>query len=259
MEKKREILITNDDGIDARGIAVLTEIMRKYGNITVVAPYHPQSGKSASLSLGKTMYLRKISEEPGLKTYSFEGTPVDCVKLAINEFYPDRKPDLLLSGINHGSNCSAAALYSGTLGACIEGTLNDIPSVGWSINTHDANPDFSPVTLYADTIMAKLLSKPFSKEIYLNINFPDIKGKDIKGIRMARKGRGRWIREFEKLTDRDGETCYFMKGEFEDLEEMNIFGDHIAVHSGYISIVPHTIDNTDYPEIERLREAWQLD
>ena len=125
----REILITNDDGIEADGIHVLASIMRRYGNVTVVAPLHAQSGKSAALSLDTKLYLKQIKNEPGYREYTFNGTPVDCIKIGINECWPEgRLPDLVVSGINHGANCSVASLYSGTLGACIEGTVYGIPS-----------------------------------------------------------------------------------------------------------------------------------
>ena len=149
----REILITNDDGIVADGIHVLASIMRRYGNVTVVAPLHAQSGKSAALSLDTKLYLKQIKNEPGYREYTFNGTPVDCIKIGINECWPEgRLPDLVVSGINHGANCSVASLYSGTLGACIEGTVYGIPSIGFSICTHAEHPDFSPITEYADTI-----------------------------------------------------------------------------------------------------------
>lgn len=160
----REILITNDDGIGADGIHVLASVMRRYGNVTVVAPLHAQSGKSAALSLDTKLYLKQIKNEPGYREYTFNGTPVDCIKIGINECWPEgRLPDLVVSGINHGANCSVASLYSGTLGACIEGTVYGIPSIGFSICTHAEHPDFSPITEYADTIMERFLACPPEK------------------------------------------------------------------------------------------------
>lgn len=132
--KPREILITNDDGIDAEGIHVLASIMRNYGNVTVVAPLHHQSGKSAALSLDTRLYLHQIKDEPGLREYTFNGTPVDCVKIGINECWPEGcLPDLVVSGINHGSNCSVASLYSGTLGACTKAQYTASRPIGFSI------------------------------------------------------------------------------------------------------------------------------
>lgn len=255
----REILITNDDGIDAEGIHVLAGIMRRYGNVTVVAPLHPQSGKSAALSLDTRLYLRQVKDGPGLREYTFNGTPVDCVKIGINECWPeDRLPDLVVSGINHGSNCSVASLYSGTLGACIEGTVYGIPSIGFSICTHAEHPDFSPVTAFADTIMEKFFAFPPEKGIYLNINFPPIPASEIKGIRMARRGYGRWVKEFDTYKDEEGRPFYLMAGYFEDHEKEGSIGDHTIVRDGYITIVPHRIDTTDYNEVERLSKAWEI-
>lgn len=258
MGKTREILITNDDGIDAEGIHVLAEIMRRYGNVTVVAPSEPQSGKSAALSLDTRLYLTQVSSGDGLNIYKFNGTPVDCVKIGINECFSGSLPDIVVSGINHGSNCSVASLYSGTLGACIEGTVYGIPSIGLSINSHDPHPDFSPVTEYADTIIGKFLQYPPEAGIYLNVNFPAVPATEIKGIRMARRGYGRWVEEFDVCRDEDGRTFYYMAGHFEDLEDNRAIGDHWIVHGNCISVVPHRIDTTDYAEMERLRKVWEI-
>lgn len=258
MAIEREILISNDDGINAKGIHLLCDIMKKYGNVTAVAPLHPQSGKSAALSLGKNLYLNKVTGEPGLRMFTFNGTPVDCVKAGINECYDGKRPDILVSGINHGSNCSVASLYSGTLGACIEGTVYGIPSIGFSINTHAEDPDFSPVIRYADIILENFLSHPPKPGVYLNVNFPDIPADEVKGIRMARRGYGIWLEEFDKATDDDGNPCYVMAGYFKDLEEDGSIGDHRIVMEKYISVVPHKLDNTDYGEVERLSREWNL-
>lgn len=260
MNKKIDILITNDDSINAKGIHFLAKMMTRYGNVTVVAPAEPQSGKSAALSLATPQYLKKVHYEDGLRIYSFEGTPVDCIKLAINEFFHDKRPDLIVSGINHGSNASVASLYSGTLGACIEGTLYDIPSIGFSINTHDEDPDFSSVERYGKIILDKFFQNPPSPDVYLNINFPAIPADQVKGIKTARRGRGRWIKEYEIRNDENGGKYYFMKGEFENLETDMTQGDHILnVVGNYVTIVPHKIDNTDYQEMERLKTIWELD
>lgn len=259
MRPTREILITNDDGIEAEGIHVLAGIMAGYGNVTVVAPLHPQSGRSAALSLDTPLYLEQIKDGPGMREYTFNGTPVDCVKIGINECYPEGElPDLVVSGINHGSNCSVAALYSGTLGACIEGTVYDIPSIGFSINTHTEHPDFSPVTKYAGVILDKFLQNPPEKGIYLNVNFPAIPADEVKGIRMARRGYGRWVKEFDTHYDENGRKYFLMAGHFENLEKDGTIGDHWIVHDKYISIVPHRVDTTDYSELERLRKVWEL-
>ena len=259
MRSTREILITNDDGIDAEGIHVLAGIMAGYGNVTVVAPLHPQSGKSAALSMDTPLYLKQVKDEPGLREYTFNGTPVDCVKIGINECFPKGElPDIVVSGINHGANCSVASLYSGTLGACIEGTVYEIPSIGFSLCTHKPHPDFSPVLKYAGTIIEKFLEFPPDKDTYLNVNFPAIPADEILGIRMARRGRGRWVEEFDTHYDENGGKYFMMAGHFENHEKEGSDGDHWLVYHKYITIVPHRVDTTDYAEMERLGRAWGL-
>lgn len=258
MEKTKEILITNDDSVNSKGVIFLANMMKAYGNVTVVAPAEVQSGKSAALSLAVPMYLKQIHIEDNLRIYSFGGTPVDCVKLAMNVFFKDKTPDLLISGINHGSNASVASLYSGTLGACIEGTIYDIPSVGFSICTHDDNPDFSVVEKYGSIILDKYFTAPPSEGIYLNVNFPNLPPDEVKGIRFARRGYGRWIKEYEKMKDSKNEEYYFMTGSFENLEKEDSMGDHILNSAGYVTVVPHKIDTTDYAEIDKLSAKWKI-
>ncbi len=259
MNQIREILITNDDSIHAEGIHVFAEIMRNYGNVTIVAPSEPQSGKASALSLGCRLYLNKIREEEGYREFTLNGTPVDCVKAALNECYNDRKmPDIIVSGINHGSNCSVAALYSGTLGACIEGTIYEIPSMGFSINTHSEHPDFSPVLRFGPSIIGNFLNHPPKHGIYLNVNFPDISADEVKGIKIARRGLGKWVEEFDHENDENGQDSLVMRGHFEDGEHDSSIGDHRIVHEGYISIVPLKIDHTDYEEMSRMTKEWNI-
>lgn len=258
MKKIRKILITNDDSINAEGINLLAEIMRNYGEVTVVAPLLPQSGKSAALSLGQKLFLNKIHEEEGLRKFTFTGTPVDCIKIGINECLSGEVPDLIVSGINHGSNCSVASLYSGTLGACIEGTIYGVPSIGFSINTHSTSPDFSCVIKYIDTILQNFLDNPPVPGIYLNVNFPDLPAEKIAGIKFARRGKGMWVKEFDTIEDPENGKHFVMTGHFHNLEEVENLGDHKLVKQGYITIVPHKIDNTDYSEIERLSGSWKI-
>ena len=264
--KPLEILLTNDDSYTARGINVAAEFLRRYGNVTVVAPLEPQSGKSVSLTLRQPMYLDLLREEPGLRFFTLTGTPADCVKMGVKLLSDEGKfPGLLVSGINHGSNASSASLYSGTLGAAAEGTIYGIPSVGLSIDTHDPEADFSGVLAYLERIFDQIFNHGFDSGVYLNVNFPDTAPENIAGIRFARQGRGRWVKEYEPYRDAEGRDCYIMVGEFNDLEDgpcepgQALPGDHKAVQQNYITIVPHLIDSTDYREAERLRGLWQLD
>jgi 5'-nucleotidase len=267
MEKPLEILVTNDDGYQARGIQVLAQMLRSYGNVTVVAPRDPQSGKSVSLTLDKPLMIERPETQPAteelgsLRVYTLTGTPADCAKLGINIYlHEGRLPDLLVSGINHGSNASAASIYSGTLGAAVEGTLYDIPSVGLSINTHADDPDFEGTIFYGRKVIDWVLADGLKRGIYLNVNVPAIPKDQIRGIRMARQGAGRWVREFDHRVTLRGKHYFWMVGDFEDQESVgSTDADHHLVDSGYVSIVPHKADTTDYDELERLRENWKLD
>jgi len=259
--------VTNDDGYRSKGIQVLTSMLREFGNVTVVAPMEAQSGKSSSLTLDRPLMIEKplvkraTKKLGSLRVYTLSGTPVDCVKLAVNGFKMEgRMPDLLVSGINHGSNASAASIYSGTLGATIEGTIYDIPSIGLSINTHDENADFTAVIFYARRFVQRVLDDGLRRGIYLNINFPNLPLEQIRGIRMARQGMGRWVKEFDHRVNMRGNHYFWMVGEFEDEEPVGApDADHHLMDAGYISVVPHRIDTTDYVEMERLRDLWHFD
>ena len=264
----REILVINDDSINAEGIRHLTCLLRKWGDLTVLAPRDPQSAKGASLTMDRPLHLnhiRDIAPEGGLggvRVYSLDGTPVDCAKMGVNMFVEEgRMPDLVVSGINHGSNASAAALYSGTLGATLEAALYGIMAIGLSIDTHDDNPDFSVVDAYIDGIMEQILANPPAAGTYLNINFPDISAGQVRGIRLTSQGRGRWHKEFVRQTDPRGRDIYWMVGEFLNLSDGSddALDDHILMREGYITITPHKIDTTDYGELDRLSQLWELD
>ena len=254
----RKILITNDDGVKALGIGVLTEMMRPYGDVTVVAPFEAQSGMSAALTIGKPLRLTELKVEEKLRVYACSGTPADCVKMAINQLFRDRLPDLLVSGINHGSNASIASLYSGTLGAAAEGTVYGIPSIGFSLCSHEANADFSAAAHYGKIILDKYFESPAIHNIFLNVNFPDVPVEKVSGIKFAHQGKGQWIKEFEERKDPYGFKYYWMTGEFFNQEPENESSDHNLLQRNYVTIVPHKVDTTDYTEIERLSSLWQL-
>ncbi|MBR5055859.1 MAG: 5'/3'-nucleotidase SurE [Bacteroidales bacterium] len=265
--KPREILITNDDGIEARGLHFLAGIMRHYGNVTIVAPKEPQSAKSAALTLHTPIYLEKVGGEEGFRIFTLTGTTADCVKMGMRLFLEEgRTPDLLMSGINHGTNASVATVYSGTLGATAEGSIYDVPSIGFSIDTHDPDPDFSIVAQYGPKILDEALENGLPSGTYLNVNFPNIPPAEVKGIRVTRMGRGRWVREYDPETDEQGRECYVMRGVFENLESSavvpafgeGITGDHVAIKAGYIAITPVRLDNTDYIAADEISNSWKL-
>lgn len=271
----REILITNDDSINAKGITELANLAREFGNVTVVAPAAPQSGKSASLTLDFTLNLNKLSESSAegdlgsIRFFTLTGTPADCAKMGVNILLnEDKRADALFSGINHGSNASVASLYSGTLGAAAEGTVYGIPSAGFSINTHKPNPDFTGTLFYTRKIIEMIFEKGIAPGVYLNVNIPNIPCEEIKGIRVARQGKGRWVHEFEERVHPHGHKYYWMVGNFLDLEDQccekdkkccAIGGDKRIVDDGYVSVVPHRVDNTDFEEITRLQNVWGLE
>lgn len=258
MERKRKILVTNDDGVKAKGIGALTEMMREFGDVTVVAPFEAMSGMSAALTIGKPLRLTELKSEEGLRVYACSGTPADCVKMAMNQLFTDEAPDIIVSGINHGSNASIAALYSGTLGAAAEGTVYGIPSVGFSLASHSPKADFSAVIELGKVILNKYFAQPAKPGVFLNINFPAVALEDIKGIAFSHQGKGQWIKEFEERTDPYGFNYYWMTGEFFNLEPDDKSADHNLLEKSYVSIVPHRIDTTDYSELERLSSLWNL-
>ncbi|MFA6334414.1 MAG: 5'/3'-nucleotidase SurE [Bacteroidales bacterium] len=258
MDKKRKILITNDDGVKSKGISALIDMMRPYGDLTVVAPFEAQSGMSAALTIGKPLRLTELKNGEGLKVYACSGTPADCVKMAINQLFIKNMPDLLVSGINHGSNASVASLYSGTLGAASEGTVYGISSIGLSLCSHDRKADFSTAVHFGKIIIDQYLKEPAKPDIFLNINFPNIQKEEVKGIKFSHQGKGQWIKEFEERTDPYGFNYYWMTGEFYNLEPEDGESDHNVVEDGYVSIVPHKIDTTDYQELKRLESIWKF-
>ncbi len=255
--QKRLICITNDDGYRSSGIAALIEMVRPYGDIVVVAPEEVQSGMSSALTIKVPIRLRKVESSDGLTVYACSGTPVDCVKLAMSHVFT-RKPDLLVSGINHGSNTSAAVIYSGTLGAAAEGTLYDIPSIGFSLNNHSWSADFTACIPYGRKIIDQVLAHPFVKHTFLNVNFPALPYNEIKGIKLCRQNRGTWVEEFEKRVDPHGIDYYWMTGLFQNHEQEAGDADENAVQNGYVAVVPHQIDMTNYKELERLKGCWQF-
>lgn len=265
------ILITNDDGYEAKGIKVLADIMSRFGEVTVIAPKKHQSGMSMAVSLGFKQIAHK---NLGGGWHYVDATPASCVKFGLNTMFLDNFPDVVVSGINHGSNAATASCYSGTLGAAMEGALNGIQAIGVSLDTLHPDADFSGVERYFGEIFMKLMQDwPKKHGVYYNVNFPDIPADEIKGVRVGVQGMGRWIREFKEwdlnhyakygITPEmlgqssnpvleEGEDLYMMVGEFQDDPHNTENADHRLVADGYISVVAHNIDCTDYQETERL-------
>lgn len=263
---KIEILITNDDGIKSKGLHTLAEILRPFGNITLVAPAYPQSGMSAAVSLGQELFYKEIRREEGFRAGKLTATPASCIKFGLMQFFPNRYPDMIVSGINHGSNASASVIYSGTLGAAAEGALHGIVSLGVSIENHSQDVDLTGVRKILPFLIEHILEYPPKPGIYLNINFPDIPYDNIKGCIMASQGAGIWIKEFIPLSaeectavpPEEGMQAYRMLGDYEDSSENLPTADNRLMSRGYVTIVPHSVDYTDYQEMKRLTDLWNL-
>ena len=247
------ILISNDDGIFAKGIASLVDFVRDLGEIVVVAPSFPQSGMGHAITIHEHIRLDKSTLIPGVEAYECSGTPVDCVKLAKHFILKDRKPALVLSGINHGSNSSVSVIYSGTMSAAIEGAMEGIPSIGFSLCDYDHNADFEHCREIVRKIVSRSLEGPFPDHTALNVNFPMAKT-GIKGIRICRQARARWQEEFENRKDPRGRDYFWLSGNFTNLDHGSDT-DEAALSEGFVSVVPCHFDLTSYqslPVVEKM-------
>jgi len=248
-------LISNDDGYAAPGIRFLTETLRQLGDIVLVAPDAGRSGMSTAITVRTPLFLKLIEEEPGLKIYKSNGTPVDCVKLALNQLTNGRKPDVVISGINHGTNSSVAIHYSGTLGAVIEACINGIPAVGFSLDDHTMEADFEPSRPYILKITENVLHHGLPLGCCLNVNIPGTP--ELKGIRLCRQARGRWVEEFDKRSHPNGGTYYWLTGNFHNDEPDASDTDMYAMREGFVSVVPSQVDMTAFNLIDQMKD-WDL-
>ncbi|MFW5944017.1 MAG: 5'/3'-nucleotidase SurE [Bacteroidota bacterium] len=251
-ENKPLILVTNDDGVEAKGLQALIDMVRPFGDVVAVAPFHVHSGKSHSITVEIPIRYRKIRERGNVKVYGCSGTPVDSVKIAFSQILP-REPDLLVSGINHGSNASVSIMYSGTMGAVIEGCLNEIPAIGFSLLDFDPEADFTGAIQYGKKIVKHTLENSLLRGTCLNVNIPAIPGDKIKGIKLCRQAKGVWREEFEKRLDPRSGEYFWLTGYFENHENGAVDTDEWALDNGYISVVPIKVDFTDYEAMESLK------
>jgi len=272
-----KILVTNDDGYRAKGIKSLASIMKRFGDVTVVAPKIHQSGTSMAVTLGfRPIAVKDFGYEDGVRWIYVDATPASCVKFAVDNIFTDGKPDLVVSGINHGTNTATAACYSGTLGAVEEASLSGIPAIGVSLDNLSADADFSVVEEMFPALLDHILaSNCFERGTFLNINYPDLPASEIKGLRLAHMGLGHWEREFREydpeyikrlgidltafgirwvdFVPEPGEDLYFMVGTFVDDPDNVPGADHHLVKEGYVTVTVHNLDNTDRALAERLR------
>ena len=256
--KDRLIFVTNDDGYRAKGFKAALEVAREFGRVIAVAPAEAQSGKSQAITMYDPLFLDKHHEEEGMEIYSFSGTPVDCAKVTFDHLLGEQRVDLVISGINHGSNAATNVLYSGTMGAAMEGTFYGVPSVGLSLTSHDADADFEAAKEYARRIISSVLEHEGSEQnkgLCLNVNIPDIPAAEIRGVKLCRQCRGYWKDDFFRHEDPRGRTYFWLSGGFSNAEPCAEDTDEWALQNGYVSVVPVQIDMTDYARMSYMQEV----
>ncbi len=256
-EKRPLILVTNDDGVTSKGICALVEAVSEFGEVIVVAPDKPQSGMGHAVTIGRILRLNEVQFPiQTAKAYSTTGTPVDCVKLAIYDVLGGRVPDLLVSGINHGSNSSINVIYSGTMSAAVEGAVEGIPSIGFSLLDHDAEADFEGSKVTVQRVVQSALANGIPKGTCLNVNIPKVPAAEIKGIKICRQAKAFWEEAFVKREDPSGAPYYWLTGEFNN-QDKGQDTDEWALGNNYVSIVPVHYDMTAHHAIAVLNE-WDL-
>ncbi len=250
MSKKRPlILVTNDDGMFAPGIKALVEVAREFGEVVVVAPNSPQSAMGHAVTLEDPIRINRVDAFDGLEAYECSGTPVDCVKLAKYKVLNGRTIDLCVSGVNHGSNASVNIIYSGTISAAMEASLDNIPSIGFSLLNYSFDADFRPAKVVARKIISSVIENPLRDTRLLNVNIPNVSLDQLKGIKVCRQADGRWVEEFQEGEDPRGQKYYWLTGRF-IIEDVKVGTDIHALDNHYVSVVPSGHDLTIYPAIE---------
>lgn len=247
------ILVTNDDGIKAKGIRSLIEVAKEFGEVWVVAPDGPQSGMGHAITVHNILRMEEVKDVVGVREFTTTGTPVDCVKIAINRVLA-RRPDLLVSGINHGANHSTNILYSGTMSAAVEGAMEGIPSVGFSLLDHSPEADFTGSQAVARTVIKMMLEKGIPHHTCLNVNIPAVSPDQLKGLRICRQAYARWEDYFEPRVDPQGRMYYWVTGEFKD-HDVADDTDVWALKHNYVSVVPVQFDLTAHAAFKHF-ESW---
>ena len=246
------LLLTNDDGVQAKGLNNLIDMLSPIGDLLVMAPDGARSGGSCSFTAKDPVRYRLLSVKPGIRIFACSGTPVDCVKLALAT-EASRKPDLIISGINHGDNSSVCIHYSGTMGAVLEGCMKGIPSVGFSLRNPDPDADFLPIKNYICQITQRILQHPLTPGICLNVNFPKPTSETYAGLRVCRMSKGRWDNEWYEANHPKGMKYYWLTGSFTNLEPDSTDTDSWALDHNFVSITPITLDMTAYEIIQKLK------
>ncbi|HEX6227269.1 MAG TPA: 5'/3'-nucleotidase SurE [Chryseolinea sp.] len=252
------ILVSNDDGITSKGILTLVNAMKKLGDVVVVAPDGPQSGMGHAITVGETLRLEENFIFEGVQAFECSGTPADCVKIARHFVFKDgRQPDVIVSGVNHGSNTSISVLYSGTMSAAIEGAIEGTPAIGFSLCDFSHDADFSHVEPFLVKITKQVLEKGLPKGIALNVNFPPKRAESIKGIRVCRQANAKWVEDFDMRYDPNGRRYFWMIGNFVNFDKGED-NDEWAIANNYISVVPCQFDLTGHQAIPVLNEDWEI-
>lgn len=254
MDTKRPlILVSNDDGVIAKGLNELIKMLRPLGDLVVMAPDSPRSGSACAVTVQDPVHYTTCCEEEGLSVYACSGTPVDCVKLALREVVPAR-PDLVVGGINHGDNSAVNVHYSGTMGVVLEGCMKGIPSVGFSLCDHDPEADFAHLTPYVQGIVSQVLEHGLMDGVCLNVNFPQ--GAMLKGVKVCRQAKGVWEHEWSPCSHPYKEHYFWLTGSFESVDKEEN-ADAQALEDGYAAITPVQIDMTSYEQMEDMKK-WNL-
>ncbi len=255
MSKRPLILVTNDDGFTAPGIRALVEVVGEMADLLIIAPDQPQSGMGHAITVNSPLRSTPTDYFGKHKAFYCSGTPVDCIKLGMFEL-KDRRPDLIVSGINHGSNVSTNVLYSGTMSAAVEGALEGIPSIGFSLVDHDWDADFSPSKIYVKKIVDKVLEEGLEKGICLNVNIPKLPAEEIKGVRVCRQAKAYWDDTFDERIDPLNKKYYWLAGSFHNYDKGSE-ADMVNLDNGFVTIVPTQYDMTAYHAMNQLNE-WKL-
>lgn len=258
--EKPLVLVSNDDGITAGGIRVLIEeMMQLDAEVVVVAPDSPQSGMGHAISIHEPLKIRSSSifDELGVRAYECSGTPVDCVKIAKHHILFNRKPDLVVSGINHGSNSSISILYSGTMSAAIEGAIEGTPAIGFSLCEYGPDADFGHVREYVRSIATQVLKTKLPRGTALNVNFPAKSDQPLQGMKICRQARAKWQEDFDERIDPYGRRYFWLVGDFVNLDKGENT-DVWALENNYVSVVPCVFDLTAHHAVSILNNEWDI-
>lgn len=255
--KKPLILVCNDDGIESKGIFTLVDIMKELGDVIVVAPDSPQSGMGHAITIGNTLRLTKTEIHKEVVSYKCSGTPADCVKLAKHHVLKDNKPDLVVSGINHGSNTSISVLYSGTMSAAIEAAIEGMPAIGFSLCDYSSQADFEHTREYVLKISQQVLKNGLPRGVALNVNFPPKRNEPLKGIKICRQARAKWEEEFDERYDPNGRRYFWLAGNFVNFDKGED-NDEWAIANNYAAVVPVQFDMTAHHAISFLNDEWDI-